>query len=62
MSPHCRSFSESFIEDVLNDNDAADDLMSFCDGASQDDAGEIGSKQCNSFLNSQDVEKQTGKS
>jgi serine/threonine protein phosphatase PrpC len=61
MSSHCQSITESFIEDTLNENDAADDLMSFCDGASQDDAGEIVSKQCISVLNSQDIEKQTGK-
>lgn len=61
MSSHCQSISESFIEDTLNDNDAADDLISFCDGASQDDAGEIVSKQCISVLSSQYVEKQTGK-
>jgi serine/threonine protein phosphatase PrpC len=36
--------------------------MSFCDGASQDDAGEVVSKQCVDVLSSQDVEKQTGKS
>ncbi|KDR18472.1 ATPase family AAA domain-containing protein 2B [Zootermopsis nevadensis] len=59
MSSHCQSISESFIEDTLNDNDAADDLISFCDGASQDDAGEIVSKQCISVLSSQYVEKQT---
>jgi hypothetical protein len=53
--------SESFIEETLNENDAADDLMSFCDGASQGDAGEIISKQCVGVFSSQDVEKQTGK-
>ncbi|XP_033610153.1 ATPase family AAA domain-containing protein 2 isoform X3 [Cryptotermes secundus] len=59
VSSHCQSISESFIEDTLNENDPADDLMSFCDGASQDDAGEVVSKQCINVLDSQDVEKQT---
>lgn len=62
VSSHCQSISESFIEDTLNENDPADDLMSFCDGASQDDTGEVVSKQCVNVLDSQDVEKQTGKS
>jgi hypothetical protein len=62
VSSHCQSISESFIEDTLNENDPADDLMSFCDGASQDDAGEVVNKQCINVLDSQDVEKQTGKS
>jgi hypothetical protein len=61
VSSHCQSISESFIEDTLNENDPADDLMSFFDGASQDDdAGEV-SKQCINVLDNQDVEKQTGK-
>jgi len=62
MSSHCQSISESFIEDTLNDNDAAYDITSFCDGASQDDDGEVVSKHSVNVLDSQDVENQTGKS
>jgi len=62
MSSHCQSISESFIEDTLNDNDAAYDLTSFCDGASQGDDGEVVSKQSINVLDSQDIENQTGKS
>jgi hypothetical protein len=45
MSSHCQSISESFIEDTLNDNDAAYDLTSFCDGASQDVENQTGKSQ-----------------
>jgi hypothetical protein len=62
MSSHCQSISESFIEDTLNEHDAAYDLTSFCDGASQDDDGEVVSKQSINVLDSQDIENQTGKS
>jgi hypothetical protein len=62
MSSHCQSISESFIEDALIENDAAYDLTSFCDGASQEDDGEVVSKHSVNVLDSQDVEKQTGKS
>jgi hypothetical protein len=61
VSSHCQSISESFIEDNLNENDPADDVMSFCDGASQDDAGEVVRKQCIDVVENQDVGKQTGK-
>jgi SpoVK/Ycf46/Vps4 family AAA+-type ATPase len=59
MSSHCQSISESFIEDTLNDNDAAYDITSFCDGASQDDDGEVVSKHSINVLDSQDGENQT---
>jgi hypothetical protein len=62
MSSHCQSISESFIEDTLNENDAAYDLTSFCDGASQNDDGEMVSKHSSNVLDSQDIENQTGES
>ena len=60
MSSHCQSVSESFLEDALIENDGVDDLTSFCDGASQDDASEINGKQ-NDNLHALDVERETGK-
>ena len=60
MSSHCQSVSESFIEDNLIENDGVDDVTSFCDGASQDDASEINVKQNDNLCNL-DVERETGK-